>query len=298
MAECSTDSWEYWDYRNVLRLAQTATRLDGQKLSVSLSGGNSNGLAHLGALERLASADGTLADSVGLVAGTSMGGIMAVLSSVAPIPDIQRDIVDGFTLDGRSYRLDGHTTDARDRERIMEFFLALGRKYGIDEGTRFCDLPMPVIVAASRDLPRGAQKILLGGDDLVIDALRAASNFRSPLSDKPLFGDTRVDGTLLTDDAANEEGNAIDTLERLVQSYGLMVAIDVGYSSERHDTPVTHGERAKIRRIFKLATTRDALWKTTLALAGGQVLDMDTTPSANMRGERFSPTSSERLFEI
>lgn len=161
MAELLPESCEYWDYRNVLRLAQTAERLDESRLSVSLSGGNSNGLAHLGALESLTDEDGTLSDSVGLIAGTSMGGIMAALAAVAPVPRLQRDIVEGFSLAGRSYRLEGHTSDARDRERIVEFFLALGRRYGIRENTRFSDLPIPVVVAASRDLPRGAQKVLL-----------------------------------------------------------------------------------------------------------------------------------------
>lgn len=301
MEHLPADGFEYWDYRNILRLSQTRARLretPADRPAVSLSGGNSNGLAHLGALENLAGSDGTIASSVGVIAGTSMGGIMAVLAAVAPLRDIQRDIMEGFELDGRSYHLRGNTAIESDRERIMEFFIALGRRHGIDEGTRFSDLPIPVVVAASRDTLRGAQKILLGGDDAVIDALRAASNFRSPLTGRPLFGETRVDGVLLTDDAANEEGNSIDTLERLGAPYRRMVAVDVGYSSDRYDAPATRGERAGVRRMFKLATTRDTLWKATTVLAGGSVVDIDTAPSANMRGERFAPECSRRMFEI
>lgn len=132
----------------------------------------------------------------------------------------------------------------------------------------------------------------------MVDSLRAASNFRFPIINTPLFGDTRIDGTLLTDDAASEEGNAIDILERLSMVYRQMVAIDVGYSSDRYDAASTRGERAGVRRMFKLATTRDILWKATLALSGGRIADVDPTPSANARGERFSPECSERLFAI
>lgn len=157
--------------------------MENQKASIglALSGGGVRGLAHIGVLELLEERE----IPVDYLAGTSMGGIVAVLYaagvSTAELKHLSATtgILDFATPDPNRYGLLGHA-------KMRQFFVKV---LGGAE-LRFEDLEIPTTVVAT-DLERGEVVLLNEGE--LIPALLATSAF--PF----MFGPVRHHGRWLVD---------------------------------------------------------------------------------------------------
>ncbi len=151
------------------------------RIGVALSGGGVRGLAHIGVLELLEEEK----IPVHYLAGTSMGGIVAVLYaaglSIAELRHLSATtgILDFATPDPNRYGLLGHA-------KMRQFFAQALRKPEL----RFEDLEIPTTLVAT-DLERG--KMVLLNEGLLIPALLATSAF--PF----MFGPVHHDGRWLVD---------------------------------------------------------------------------------------------------
>ncbi|GAB0174542.1 MAG: hypothetical protein HHAS10_04210 [Candidatus Altimarinota bacterium] len=283
-------SFEYWDYNNIVVLAQTRKRglnrgNDGGK-SFSLSGGSGNALTQLSIISKYIESGGHIRS----ISGTSLGSTIAVL--VGSIGD-NRQKMEQLMQDIQSMNELGEIPkDLRSSKNQKAFLSTLKRlllRYGINDKTRFSDLKIPVVINAGRQSGNlSEQEIVLGGNELVIDSIMASMNV--PIGSKNIgkFGGTKVHGVPMIDYAANERGNPTHWLELLGEAQKNIVAIDVGYSSERGGSPL-------VRRLFQRATIRDFYAKMRIATNGGIVID---APLESKEGYLFPPGAIERFYKI
>lgn len=155
------------------------------KLGLALSGGGIRGLAHIGVLEVLEAAD----VPIHFIAGSSMGGIIAVLYAAGiPLADLREAAINASVLDFATP--DPHGRGLIGQRKFRGFLVDL---LGCEE-LSFADLRIPAVVTAT-DLEGGALVLLREGP--VVPALLATSAF--PLVFPPVHHQGRwfVDGGTL-----------------------------------------------------------------------------------------------------
>lgn len=314
------DSMEYWNFTNILNLAQTRSRIDeGERSSNSrsfvLSGGAGNAFTQLAIIQKFVEGGGKIQS----ISGTSMWATIAVMvgkigNDAQKLKELMGDIQTANENGTMPERLKGN------EQKMLGVFHSLREKYDITDTTIFNELSIPVVVNAWRQYDGGEQEIVLRGEERVIDFIMASKNvpfFAHGLAEESLVSKVKklASGNLsiwnivntlfwndntwalwvtplrwaaLIDYAANERWNPTHWLEILWVSQKNIVDIDVGYSSEKGGSPF-------VRRFFQRATIRDFFAKLRIRGNNGIVMDI---PLQSEEWYVFPPWTIARLYNI
>lgn len=232
------ESHEYWNYSNILNLLAFKKRilqsLWKSQASISISWGAGNMFSVLGSIESYLSEGNTIAS----LAWSSMGSAIAVICSIVrndkeKLSEVMKDILDGFEYDGIFYKNNGLII-GKNIPRLKLFIVKLLEKYGITKNTTFDDLPIPVIINASRMYAWWEQEIFLSWKNKVLESIFASMNI--PRSNWWLLWDIRIDSVPLFDHSTNIKGNPLHILRNVGIEDQKIIAFDGGYSSEKLNT--------------------------------------------------------------
>lgn len=273
------NSFFYWDFRNIIRLAETRQKLLNQEKGKQdkafvISWWAWNTLASLWTIKAHLENWG----KIRAISWTSMWGMVAALvwaiwNDIALLSQLIDDITNGFPLDSKKYQIPKWDLylpwNARKAKGYIE---ALLRKYGIHRDTKFSELKIPVVINAGRQYKKWEQEILLGGSDSIHDAVLASMNIPIPFTQN-YWGiwSTKIDGVAMIDYAANERGNPNHWIETLGIDTNDEIIVDAGYSSEAWNEEYP----TKTRQNFIRATQRDFFAKLKTRRKWWIVIDID-----------------------
>lgn len=261
--ECkNTDGFAYWEYRNLIKLTKTQIRLQESStigydhVSVSLSGGNMNGISQVGIIEGILEAG----KNISCISGTSIGALIGVIAgkvldpSISPNENLKRwqEITEKFLHGIDWLQLQWNILSTKGWESLMSFFLTLGESIWIYSDTTFTDLSIPVIINGSRYHDQGEQQIYMWDGDYVISCMFASVNIYGEK-----FGKTRVDETLIWDHAASKQLQAVEGLKLLWRHDENTILVDTGSGSS--DMQRTWISERLIRLLYRDTTRRDVL---------------------------------------
>lgn len=291
-------SFEYWNFRNVLRLWETRQKLssEGQarnEKSFVLSGGSWNTLAWLWVIKAHLDAGG----SIRMISWTSMWATIwafvgMIGNDTARLSEFMKDIQNGFHSDWSWQHLPDHAYNGK---KMVAFLRVLWRKWWIDAHTRFSDLKIPVVVNAWRQYNNGEQEILLWWNDKILESLLVSMNIPFPLlSNTWLLWRHKIDDTAMIDYAANERWNPTHWVQSLGVADRSIYVVDTGYSSEEWTESYGTGTRAR----FPRATERDFSAKLRISQNGWPVSNFNPEPSWNKWWTKLSPEIIGKLYEI
>lgn len=301
-ARRGTHSFEYWDYHNVLRLAETKLKLAGiekrqnQKAFV-ISGWAGNTVASLWVIETHLNSWW----SISSISGTSMGWAIAVIvgmiwNDVVKIREFMQDLAEWFEYMGERYHLTKLNLYIPWVPLLAKKFIEkLLLKYGITKDTKFSDLKIPVVINAGRQYKNGEQEILLWWGNNVHDSILASMNVPIPgLSNIWWIWRTPIEWVNMIDYAANERGNPTHWLELMWVKESDMVVVDAWYSSETWREDYGSGTRQRFLR----ATQRDFFAKERIRQKWGKIININPEPAWEGGGGKMNSERTKRLYEI
>ena len=284
------DSMKYWDFTNIINLAETRMRITENKdswgsKSFVLSGGSGNTFTQLAIMYEYVKNGWKIRS----ISGTSAWSAMAILvASIWHNSEKIKELMDDFIAGNMDWsipqKLLGH------EEKMQRFYDRIIDKYWITYETKFSDLRIPVVVNAGRQYPWWEQEIILWGDENVMNAVWASQNVPFPHKNNNTgaLKNTPVHWVNMIDYAANERGNPTHWLEVLGIEQKDIVDIDAWYSSENGGSPF-------VRRLFQRATIRDFFAKLRIIRSSGIVIDI---PLDSSEWYSFPPGAIERFFTL
>jgi len=249
------DDFHYWDYRNIIRLAETKQKMlkfndeieenEKEKVTnVSLSWWWVACISQLWALQKFL-------DNwwkIWTISWTSMWAIFAVF--IAKWIEPKTILNDLKTFEVEWKKLDWlKLNEEEDLKIIKDFFRELAHKYGITDKTDFESLKNPVVINASRLYKWWEQEMILWWKDKVIDSILASTNINWNL-----WWDTEVDWIKATDYWTNQKWNLLEVFDILWVDLEKTLVLDSWYSSDNFFT-------TKWQKYFKKAYQRDFLLK-------------------------------------
>ena len=291
-------SFEYWNYRNVLRLWETRLKIvpennNGNEKSFTLSGWSWNTIAWLWVIKAHLDTGWTIST----ISWTSMWStIWAFVGMIGNDTDklweFMNDVQNGFNYEWTYWTLPGN---AYNWKKMVAFLTILWRKWWINENTRFSDLKIPVLVNAWRQYRNWEQEVLLWWDDKILPALLASMNRPLPLlSNTWLLWIHKIDDIALIDYAANERWNPTHWVQSLWVKDRDIYVVDAGYSSETWTENYWTDTRAR----FPRATERDFDAKLRIRSQDWPVINIDPQPSKNSWWTKLSPEIIGKLYQI
>lgn len=295
-------SFEYWNFHNIERLAETKKKLLSKEVwensrAFILSGWAGNTLAWLWVIQSYLQSGGTIS----AISGTSMGGALAAIvwsigNDVNRITELMHDLQNGFQVDGKHHSITEYNLYIPWVPILAKAFIErIMKKYGVEKHTRFSDLKIPVVINAGRQYKKWEQEILLAGWDLVHDSILASMNVPLPLvSNFGWLGRTKIDGVAMIDYAANERGNPTHWIESLGISEKDMIVVDSGYSSETWKESYWTVTRERFLR----ATQRDFFAKLRIFLKEWMIIDIDPELAWEWGGWKMNPKRTQNLYKL
>ncbi len=294
-SEWSRNKMEYWDYTNTINLLAFKEQIQNNQLhdakSVSISWWAGNMFAAFGTISEYLNSD----KKIDSLSGSSMGSVISVMVSLAnndkkKLNDIMMDIEQWFELNSSRYVL-SWLVSWDNIPKLKVFITALLNKYGIDENTRFSDLPIPVIINASRIYEWGEQEVFLWWTDTIISSIFASMNIPTKWK-LPLLWSTPVRWVELRDHSTNIKWNPVSPLRSIWTPDESIMALDGGYSSDRLFTIMS-----LISRIwYPDALMRDHLMKSIVMAWWGTVIDYNSPWVRSAFGYRFSEKLTRNAF--
>ncbi len=291
-------SFEYWNFRNVLRLWETRYRLTPEKdntneKSFVLSAGSWNAIAWLWVIKAHLDAGWTIR----MISWTSMWStIWAFVGKIGnnaqELWKFMDDVQNGFNYEWSYWSL---PWNAHNGKKMVIFLKVLWKKWWIDENTRFSDLEIPVLVNAWRQYRNWEQEVVLWWGDKVMPALLASMNIPLPLlSNTWILWRNKIDGVAMIDYASNERWNPTHWSQSLWIKDSDIYVVDAGYSSETW----TEKRGTDIRARFPRATERDFEAKLRISSHGWPVRDINPESSWSKWWIKLSPEIIWRLYWI
>ena len=295
-------SFEYWNFHNIERLAETKQKLWSIEVwensrAFILSGWAGNTLAWLWVIQSHLQSGGTIS----AISGTSMGWALAAIvwsigNDVTRITELMHDLQNGFDVDGKHHSITEYNLYIPWVPLLAKVFIErIMKKYGVEKHTRFSDLKIPVVINAGRQYKKWEQEIVLAGWDLVHDSILASMNVPLPLvSNFGWLGRTKIDGVAMIDYAANERGNPTHWIESLGIPEKDMIVVDSGYSSESW----TESYGTVTRERFLRATQRDFFAKLRIFLKGWMIMDINPALAWEWGGWKMNPKITQNLYRL
>lgn len=298
----NSKSFEYWDFHNVLRLAETKSKLNtlpnnSKAKSFVLSGGAWNTLASLGVILTHIQSGW----AIWSISWTSMWWVIAALigmiwNDVPKIQELMKDLKSWFHYLWIDYAIPTGNLympwNARKAKALIEPLIS---RYGISRNTKFSDLKIPVIVNAGRQYKKGEQEIVLWWSDNIHDSILASMNVPLPLwSNVWWLWTTKIEGVAMIDYAANERGNPTHWLESVGIEPKDMVVVDAGYSSETW----TEKYWADTRQRFLRATQRDFFAKERIRQKWWVVINIDPEIAWPGGWGYINAPKTEKLYQL
>lgn len=296
------NSFEYWDFHNVCRLAETKQQLSyventKNNKAFILSGGAGNTLASLWVMLAHLESGG----NISMISGTSMGGALAAIvgsigNDIDKITELMHDLEQGFEHEWKHYTITEKNLYIPWVPLLAKAFIEkIMIKYGVHKNTRFSDLKIPVVINAGRQYTKWEQEIVLGGWDMVHDSILASMNVPIPgFNNFGGLGRTKIDTVAMIDYAANERGNPTHWVESLGIPEENMIVVDAGYSSE------TWGETygTWTRQRFLRATQRDFFAKLRISQRWGVVINIDPGLAWPGGWWKMNPMRTKNLYQL
>ena len=290
------DSMEYWNYNNIVVLADTRKRLLlwekwANTKAFSLSGWSGNAFTQLAIMQKFVENWGKISSISATSAGSALGVLVAKIWHDA---SKLRELMNDFEEGNRTWAMPRSLI--WNEKKVKEFYDGIALKYGVDYTTKFSDLQIPIVVNAWRQYKWWEQEIVLWWEEKVMDAIWASQNVpdpKKPWSNKNIgaLWVTEIQGISMIDYAANERGNPTHWLELLWEEQKHIVAIDAWYSSEKGGSP-------SVRRLFQRANRRDFLAKLRIRKSGWLVIDVPLNSTEGYDFFDWALRSEEHTSEL
>lgn len=262
-ASNTSETYEYWEYRNLEKLAMTKIRIqesqdEGGKypsVNIALSGGNMNGLAHIWVIEGILESG----KNISCISWSSIGALIWVIVAInldpwkSPTENLNRwrEIQEYFTGWFMNITLAWSVLKEGERLELKKFFIKLASEFGIFRETKFSELKVPVIINGARD-SRQWQQVYMWSDDEVIKSIFASLNVYGKY-----FWDTIIDDSRVQDHAAGKQLNAVEALKILGEYGENSYLVDTGSGSSDRDR--TGLPERLIRTAFPATSRRDIM---------------------------------------
>ncbi len=284
MEESHTGIFSHWEYRNISKLSELQDRLVEQEkkweikkesISVTLSGGNMNGIAQIGVIEALLEQGKT----IDCISGSSIGGLIwtfaAFLLDPQKTPEENLatwrafwwDLIQG--IDGLS--LEWNIFKIQDRKNFQMFFELLWKKYSITDVTTFSESKIPLVINGNRKYGTWLmqwQQIYMSWKDKVFESIFASVNISGKY-----FWETKIDNTPVEDYAAAIQLNPVEALKILGRFWENTFLVDTGSGSS--DMTRSGKVEQTIRYFYTDTTRRDVMERIILEKSAWNIIAPD-----------------------